>query len=358
MIIAVGTNHRRSPVEIRERFAFTKGSLRRTLLLLLEPKDVRAAVILSTCNRVEVYADARDAKKGVFRLKELLSQRCQENSGMSLTDINTYLYGFTGRDAIQHLFEVAAGLDSQVLGETEILEQVRFAYQEAKNIGAVNGLVAEIFTAALATAKKVRNETGLAQGKVSIGSVAVDFIREKIGALSDKRILIIGVGKISELVAMYLKKEGPDVVFVANRTFRKAEELSEKIGGKAIRFDELKREIKRADVVISATASPHLIIRKEDLAGLEGSLLILDLAVPTDVDIRVREIPGVELFRLNSLDSVIHRNLEKRKNEAEIARRIITGEVAKTWKGLLKPKQGRLEPERSIWWEPVRATPV
>src|SRR5450830_1806068 len=121
MIILVGTNHKRSSVEIREKFAFTKSSLKRTIPLLLEPKDVSAAVILSTCNRVEVYADARDAKKSVFRLKKFLSQRYQENSGMSsLTSIDTYFYGFTGREAIQHLFEVAAGLDSQVLGETEI----------------------------------------------------------------------------------------------------------------------------------------------------------------------------------------------------------------------------------------------
>lgn len=336
--VVVGTNHKYSPIEIRERISFSKSRLKPALSWLLESEGLGGAVMLSTCNRIEVYASTSCTEIGVDRLK--LKEFLSRYHEIDTIKIDSYLYSYQGLDAIWHLFEVASGLDSQVLGETQILGQVKFAYSQARDVYALDELLDRVFTRAVNIAKRIHIETKISQGNLSIGSVAVNFIKERIGSLSGKNILVIGVGKVSELVVKYIIREQPNVVFVSNRTFEKARELAYKIDGKAIGFDKFEQALRDADIVISATASPHLIIKKEHLINIGRSLLIIDLAVPRDVDPKVKDIKGIELYNLDDLGSVIQENLERRESEARIAREIIDIEVAKLWEELL-----RLEPE-------------
>jgi len=330
-LILIGTNHKFSPLELRERISFSKKSVRQALLLLKDNPVLKGGVILSTCNRVELYATTEDLAAGITELENFLCQFHEINQETLLP----YLYIYKDKEAIGHLFSVACGLDSLILGETQILGQLKSAFIEANSIGFVDGYLETIFNAAITFAKRIHQTTGICEGKVSIGSLTIDFIKEKLGSLSGKDILIIGVGKVSELVLKYLRDEKPKVIFIANRTFEKAKELASRIGASAVRFDKLPQLVKRADIVISATLSPHFIIKKETLNGLiSRKLLIIDLAVPRDVDPRVRQIENVELFDLEGLSSIVQKNLEKKRIEAEKIKKLIEQEVDLLWKRL------------------------
>lgn len=322
-IIIVGTNHRYSPIQIREQFSFIKKKIKDALSGMLNYKDIEAGVILSTCNRVELYATAKDTKNAIAALKEFLS----DYHHRQLSTIEPYLYTYIGKEAIRHLFCVATGLDSQIIGESQILEQVRHAYQEAMMVEATDRLLDTIFDNAIRVALRVRQETGISAGKISIASTVAELIKSKCGSVKNKKILIIGVGKISKLLTRYLKKKGADTVFIANRTFEKARRLALQINAKVIRFDGLKERLKDADVIISATASPHSILKKEDLQGIKKPLLIIDLAVPRDVDPQVKYIKGVSLFCLDDLGFIIENNLQNRRQSIPEAEDIINKEV-------------------------------
>ncbi len=336
-IVVVGTNHKFSPIELREKLSFSKRRLGQTLSLLKERPVLKGAVILSTCNRVELYATTEDLVAGITELQNFL---CRFHE-IDRERILPYLYIYEDKEAIGHLFSVACGLDSLILGETQILGQLKSAFIEARNADFTDIYLDATFNAAITYAKKIHRVTGISEGRVSIGSVAIDFIKEKLGDLSDKTIIIIGAGKVTELVLKYLKDEKPRVVFVSNRTFDKAKELASRIGQSAVRFDKLPQLVKRADVIISATTSPHFIIKKETLDGaIYRRLLIMDLAMPRDVDPKVREIENVELFDLEDLSFIVQKNLEKKRLEAEKIEKLINQEVALLWRKLTV-----LEPE-------------
>jgi len=331
--IAVGTNHTCSPIEVRERLAFPKKSLSKVLERLTTREGIDAAVILSTCNRVELYAHARDADEGVRALEEFLSDYHHQ----VLVTIEPYLYAYTDREAVIHLFHVASGVDSQIVGEPQILEQVRHAYEEAKLNGCTDDLIASAFSRAIAVGERSREETGISEGETSIGSIVLSLIKEELGTLKDKKILIIGVGKVAESLTQHMKRENIEtIVFVSNRTFEKAQELAQAVGGQAVNFALLKQNLKEADAVISATGSPHTIIRKEEIAEMlrhkqrtsnQHPLLIIDLAVPRDVDPEVKHLEGVTLFCLDDLDFIIRRTVDRRKQEIPRVLRIIREEV-------------------------------
>lgn len=336
--ILVGTNHKYSPIELRERLSFSKKRLKDAINFLRERKVLRGAVILSTCNRVEIYASAEDSKVGMREIEDFISRYHE----IDKKKISPHLYIYEEKEAMKHLFSVACGLDSLILGETQILGQVKFSLLEAESVGFVDGFLREVFYSAISFAKRIHTETKISEGKVSVGSTAIDFIKERIGTLSGKNILIIGVGKVTELVLKYLRKEDPKVVFVSNRTFEKAKELAFQIGAKAVRFDDLRQFLKKADVVIAATASPHFVIKKETVEkAISHKLLIIDLALPRDVDHQVKEIENVDLFCLEDLDTVIKKNMEKKIQEAEKAREIIDTEVERLWNELT---ESELEP--------------
>ena len=336
-IVAVGTNHKFSPIELREKLSFSKRRLAQALSLLKERPVFKGAVILSTCSRVELYANAEDSAAGIAELQNFL---CRFH-GIDRERILPCLYIYEDKEAIEHLFSVACGLDSLILGETQISGQLKSAFLEAISAGFTDMYLDTAFNAAIAYAKKIHRETAISEGKVSIGSLAIDFIKEKFNGLAGKNILIIGAGKVTELVLNYLKDGKPKVVFISNRTFDKAKELASRIGQSAVHFDKLPQLITQADVIISATTSPHFIIKKETLRGaISRKLLIVDLAMPRDVDPKVQEIENVELFNLEDLSPIARKNLEKESIEAEKIEKLINQEVALVWQKLTA-----LEPE-------------
>ncbi|MBI5143572.1 MAG: glutamyl-tRNA reductase, partial [Candidatus Omnitrophica bacterium] len=261
-----------------------------------------------------------------------------------------YLYRYVGEDALSHLFKVASGLDSQVLGETQVLGQVRQFYEEAKRYGYTDDLLDGAFNAAIEVGKLVRVKTKISEGRVSIGNVATALIKKEIKELRYKKVLIIGLGKISNLVIKYLAEEGLRAIIVSNRTYEKAVKMAESICGRAIRFNKLKKYLKDADIVISATSSPHVILKKEDILealsfkpkALSQKLLIIDLALPRDIDPNVKNIEGVRLFNLDDLKSVVGKNIEKRNLEAVRAGIIIEQEVKRLWGRFIESERERV----------------
>lgn len=336
-LIAVGTNHKYSPVGIREKLSFLKKGLKEALISLAGFAGIKAIVILSTCNRVELYASTQDTDTGIKTLKAFLSDYHHQDS----LRIAPYLYIYIGKEAIRHLFRVSAGLDSQIIGESQILEQVRFAFGQARTVEATDRLLYTIFAHAIRASLRVRQETGIAKGKVSIASIIAGLIKTKYGCIQNKRILIIGVGKISELITRYIKEEGAKTVFIANRTYAKAWQLARCIGAEVVRFDRLKEKLLDTDIIISATASPHFILKKEDLRDIKKPLLIIDLAVPRDVDPQVKYIEGISLFCLDDLDFIIENNLKSRRQSMPQALDIINKEV----ENLCWSERLELEPE-------------
>lgn len=335
-LVVVGTNHKHSSVALREKLSFSKNRIKDALLLLKERDVLNGAVVLSTCNRVEIYASANDSEIAIREIENFISRYHE----LEKEEISPYLYICTEKQAMKHLLSVTSGLDSLILGETQILTQVKSSFLESEQIGFMDNFLKEIFNCALYFAKSIHRETKISEGKVSVGSVAIDFIREKLGSLQGKNILIVGTGKVTELVFKYLEKEAPNVVFISNRTFQRANELASQIGAKAVRFDYLKQFLNRADIVITATRSPHFIIKRELLdENLKHRILILDLAMPRDVDPQIKEIGNIDLFYLEDLGSVIEKNREKKAQEVEKVTNILEEEAEKLWAKLLGSQQ-------------------
>jgi glutamyl-tRNA reductase len=328
MLIMVGTNHNSSPIELRERIAFPKRRLENALSFLMGYTGAEGVVILTTCNRVELYASCQDGRKAIENLEEYLSIYHE----IDKKRLAPYLYRYTGGEAIAHIFEVASGLDSQILGENEILGQVRFFYEEAKRFSFTDVLIDEVFRRAIEVGRRVRLETDISAGNVSLAGVAMNLAKRESGGLADKKILVIGAGKISEAVIRNLADEGAKAVLVSNRTYENAFTLAGRLGISSMGFDGLKAALKDADIIISATSSPHTILKKEDLAGLGKKLLIIDLALPRDIDPRAREIEGVRLFDLDDLKPEMEESLKARKAGSDRARIIIEEETKRLCK--------------------------
>ena len=328
-ILLVGISHKIAPLKVRERFSFTKKRLKEVLTGLKETDSVLGAVILSTCNRMEIYTHLANMNSGMERVKRFLFEYCR----IKENDLKRHFYILKSEDAVGHIFRVASGLDSQVLGETQILGQVKAAKAAAKDIGIISGLLDAVFEKAVEVGKTVRTETKISKGNVSLGSAAIRMIEEKFSDLQDKLVLIIGAGKIGTLVSRYLNEKKIKGIFVSNRTYVKACELAKDCGGEAVNFNRLREELKKVDVVISSTSSPHLILGREILTEVmkvrEEPLLILDLALPRDVAPEAREIPGISLYNLDDLKSIVDENYNKRIEEARIADRIIRRELDK-----------------------------
>lgn len=326
-LVLVGISHKTAPIKIRERFSFTKEKLKETLIKLKKTDFIDGIIILSTCNRMEIYADIMDADLATKQLSRFLC-----DTFLVREDKIRYFYNLNGLDAVSHIFKVAGGLDSQILGETQILGQVRVAWEIASEMGVTCELLDNLFTESIAVGKEVRSFTGISQGNVSIGSAAIKMIEEQFGSIQNKSIIVIGTGKIGILVCNYLKKKNVRGIFVSNRTYNKACDLAVRCGGKAIHFGQLKSELNLADIVISATSSPHIVLPYKtlmEIAQLRNKpLLIMDLALPRDVDPDAKNIPGISLFTLDDLTLVVEKNYAKRQKEAKAAEKIIRKKVS------------------------------
>jgi len=329
LIVVAGVNHRTAPVAVREKLSFSGSSLKEALSRLKASPVIDGCVVLSTCNRTEIYAAPLELDEGLNAIWAFLSRW----SGASISEVKNYTYVHSLYDTIRHLFRVAAGLDSMLLGETQILGQVRDAYRSACDCGATNRVLNTLFQQAITVGKRVRTETGIDRNAVSISYAAVELARQNLGSLDGRSVLIIGAGKMSGLTAGYLVANGVSGVIVSNRSYDRAAELAAQFNGRAVRFDELYKYMEKADIVISCTAASHCVVRAGELARVMEQrrgrkIMLVDIAVPRDIEPEAGRLDGVSLFDIDDLKNVVDQNLEERRQAAFQAEEIIEEELA------------------------------
>ncbi|HWK88812.1 MAG TPA: glutamyl-tRNA reductase, partial [Longimicrobium sp.] len=335
-LAVVGTSHRTAPIELRERFALGRGELPGALLSLTRAPGSEA-VILSTCNRTEVYLALPDGVAGIDEARALLAARI----GAEAQDAAPYLYVHRDRHAAQHLFRVAAGLDSMMLGEPQIQGQVKEAYQAARETAGERGHVVgptlnRLFQTAFSIGGQVRSETGLGVGAASVASAAVELAKKIFGSLKGRRALVLGAGEMSETTLECLRGEGVRTAIVANRTYERARELAERWGGEAVRLDDFGPALTQVDIVICSTAAPRPVFTRERLrAALPGGpphpLCVIDIAIPRDVEPAVGDEPNVFLYNVDDLQGIVNDVLGRRRAELPRAESIVAEGVEDFW---------------------------
>jgi glutamyl-tRNA reductase len=323
----IGVNHKTAPVEVRERLALPESRLPDACKKLIEHPGIEEGMILSTCNRVELLAKTQN---GSADLRGFIRSYFQVDPA----DFDQHFYEYRSNDAVRHVFRVTSSLDSMVVGEPQILGQVKEAYALARAVGAVQSQLDSLLTRAFAVAKRVRSETAVGSSSVSIASVAVELAKKIFGSLQGKHVLLVGAGKMSELAARHLIAHGAGTIFVANRTYDRAVKLAEKFQGEVIPFDKLYDNCDRADIVITSTGAPHAIFRREHAERFLAKrrnrpMFFIDIAVPRDVDADVNKVDGVFVYDIDDLQQAVAAHVADRKKEAERAESIITTEVEK-----------------------------
>lgn len=338
-VLALGVSHKTAPVAVRERLALTPGVVGDFLRDARAIDDVREVVALSTCNRTEVYVVSHDPVEAESRVLAMLARR----AGIGPTELAGSIYALRNCDAARHLYRVASGLESMIVGEHEVQGQVRRAYEDARAAHATGPLLDRLFRAALAAGRRVRSETRIAERHLSVSSVAAQLVAERLDGRPRREVLIVGAGETGELAAKALAARGVETIFVANRRRDRAAALARRYGGHAVGFDALAGQLAHADAVVCATASPHPILDAERLdaalARRAGRpLLVLDLAVPRDVAPDVRDLPGVTLYDVDDLQAVVRRNRSVRQIEAQHAEGIVEQEIQRfaEWLGSLE----------------------
>ena len=326
-IVVIGVNHRTSPVELLERVTIPDESIPKALHSLIVRDDVREVVVLSTCNRTEVYAVAERFHGAYDDIRDFLC----ETSGLPAEEITPHLYSQHDDAAVSHLFEVAAGLDSAVLGESEIIGQVRDAWERAMAEGVSRSTLNLLFRHALEAGKRARNETAISKSTASVSHAAVEMSEEILGSLRGKNVLVIGAGDMGEGVAVALARAGAGGVVVANRSLERGEALADRVGARVVGIDSLVEELSRADVVLSCTGSGSNVVSASMVAdartATHSPLLVVDIALPRDVDPSVGMLPGVVLRDLDDLKQWANRGLEKRSAEVDQVRSIVGEET-------------------------------
>jgi glutamyl-tRNA reductase len=323
-----GVNHKTAPVEVRERLAFDQNALPAALNALKHTPGLAEGMILSTCNRVEIAVLAEDGVDPQDSLTQFLHRARQIEPAW----VAPYLYGYQDQDAIRHLFRVAASLDSMVVGEPQILGQLKSAYAMAKAHGAVGGNLEHVITRAFSVAKRVRSETGIGESAVSVSYAAVELAREIFGSLADKKVMIVGAGKMSELAARHLNRAGAPEIFVTNRTLARAEEMAALFQGKIVEYDRFLSVLPEIDILIASSGAPFYILRKDQMrrvieARRNKPVFLIDIAVPRNIEPAVNELDNVYLYDIDDLQKVVESNVGDRKRKAEHAERIIAEEV-------------------------------
>jgi glutamyl-tRNA reductase len=316
-LVVVGLNHQTAPIVIRERLAIPSQRFRETLCGLKQKAALAEAVLLSTCNRFEAYFRAPDVsaiRSVILKLFSVIPE--------------SFLYQFTDSSCARHLFRVAAGLDSMVVGEQEILGQVKQAYGLAHAAGATGKMMNVLFQRALYIGKRIRTETGLSRGAISVGSIAVMLAERILGALGESRVIILGAGQMAELATRHLSARKVRSIIVSNRTYAHACELADQFGGAALRWEEGQREMVNADIVICSTGAPHPIIRsdmvREIMLQRRGrSLMFIDVAVPRGVHPEVHAIDNVYVYDIDDLQAIVDQHVAGRKKEIQAAEAII-----------------------------------
>ena len=337
-LLLIGISHKTAPVELRERVALPEGRAVSVLRELVSTDHIQEAVALSTCNRTELYMVVGDDVAAEATALGILARQ----AGIRPTELVSHLYLLHNEVAVRHLFRVTAGLDAMIVGEAEIQGQVKRAYELALVENTTSAFANRLFREALAAGKRVRTETGIGNNSISLSSVAVELAQQTLGDLAGRRVVIIGAGETGELTARALVERGVNSVFVANRHYERAIGLAQRFGGQAVRFDTLPAELERADIVLSSTASPHHIIEREELEAVMAArqgrpLLLIDIAVPRDIDPNVRDLEGVHVKDIDDLQQLVERRLSGREADARRAEALLERELERfeRWLGTL-----------------------
>lgn len=336
-LFILGMDHRTTPIALRERFALHQDVAHKVLARLKDASLLNEAFFLSTCNRAEVYAVTEDKERGV---KDLRSELCR-HAGVDAKDALPLWYVKKGPDALSHLFRVASSLDAMVVGEAQILGQIKDAYFAARGMGITGPFIDRAMLKALQVAKKIRTVTRIGAGQVSVASVAAELATRTVKDLSCSTVLVLGAGEMGALVARHLKKAGAGRIIVANRTYEKARMIAEHSGGEAIDWKDLSCGLSRADIVVSSTGSrTHVIDKKmisRTMASRKRPLVMIDLGAPRDIAPDAAKIPRVHLFNMDDLRKVTETNTRKRAREAKKAERLVDEESKRFFLELSSP---------------------
>ncbi|MEK6759414.1 MAG: glutamyl-tRNA reductase [Deltaproteobacteria bacterium] len=327
-LVIVGLNHKTSPVEIREKLSFPAQTIGEPLKKLTGHYGLNEGVILSTCNRVEVLAITSDMEKGVWQIKRFLA----DFHSIPLEKLDEHLYVHCGEAAVKHLLRVAAGLDSMVVGEPQILGQVKDSYSYAVEHNTAGVVVNKLYHKVFQVAKRIRTETKIGESAVSISFAAVELARKIFGDLSGKTVMLIGAGEMAELAAKHLINNGIKEIIVANRTYEKAVELVKGFGGTAIMFREFAHYLKNADIVIASTGATTFIIKPDMVQEVmrerkQKPMFYIDISVPRNIDPLVNNIDNAYVYDVDDLQGVVSSNIQERNKEAEAAEKIIIEEI-------------------------------
>jgi glutamyl-tRNA reductase len=337
-LLTLGVSHKTAPLDLRERLSMTEGRAVGVLRGLTEAEGVHEAAAISTCNRTELYLIVSDPVEAESTALSVLARQAE----MRPTELLGHLYSLRSVEAARHLMQVTAGLDSMILGEAEIQGQVKRAYELALVEGGTGPILNRLFRGALAAGGRAREETGINEKGVSVPSVAVELARRTLGDLAERKVLVVGAGDTAELVARALVARGVTTVFVANRHYDRAIGLAQRFQGAAVRFEDLPDQLREVDIVVSATNSPHHIVERDDIAAVmeerDGKpLMLIDIAVPRDVEPACREIPNVTVHDIDDVQKIVELNASGREAEAKRAEQIIEVELDRfeRWLGAL-----------------------
>jgi len=327
-LLITGLSHHTAPVEVRERLAFEENTLLEALDRLRRRPGMIEGMILSTCNRVEVAVTAEEQTDAEGSIERFLA----ESRRVERDWVSPYLYRYNGPDAIRHLFRVASSLDSMVVGEPQILGQLKSAYALAKECGALSGYLDLVMTRAFNVAKRVRTETEIGTSAVSISYTAVELARDIFGSLAGKRVLLAGAGKMAESAARHLRRAGVSDILVTNRTRSRADLLAEEFQGQVVPYEDFVGMLAEIDILLTSSAAPHYILTREQMRGVisrrrNRPMFLIDIAVPRNIEPSVNQLDNVFLYDIDDLDRVVKSNMQARKNVAEQAEEIITEEV-------------------------------
>ncbi|NKB71339.1 MAG: glutamyl-tRNA reductase [Candidatus Latescibacteria bacterium] len=326
-LITFGLNHKSAPVEIREKLAFAEPAQAAALTRLKDQYGLHEAAILSTCNRSEIYAAVHD-QSGIERTRRFLA----EVQGLAMEELEPHFYKYAGEDAAQHLFSVACGIDSLVVGESQILKQVSDSLKTAQQNGSAQLLINELFQRSLRVGKRARTETQIGRGRLSVSTAVVELANQIFDRLEDRQVLLLGAGEMGELTAQYLLEGGASNFLVTNRTLARATALAQRFGGEAVPFEQLATQLEKVDIAIASTAAPGFVLELDTLRQVMRQrrgrpLFLVDIAVPRDIDPQIGQLDNVFLFDIDDLEQVVASNRRNREEEIAAVRIIIDEEL-------------------------------
>jgi glutamyl-tRNA reductase len=327
-LLLTGVSHKTAPVEIRECLAFAEGTLPAALADLKSRPGVSEAIILSTCNRVEITLTTDDRTDPRATVERFLT----DHKSIDTASIGPHIYRHEGREAIHHLFRVASSLDSMVVGEPQILGQLKAAYATAKDNGAVCGWLDGLLSRSFSVAKRVRSETGIGQMAVSVSYAAVELARKIFGSLNNRTVMLVGAGKMSELAARHLRRSGASHVFVTNRTHERAVEMAKLFQGTPVEYSRFTAMLPEVDILIASSGAPQYVLHKDEMqrvisARRNKPMFLIDIAVPRNIEPTVNELDNVFLYDIDDLQEVVNSNLRERMKEADHAEALVSDEV-------------------------------